>query len=197
MYQKAAGPNRHLLLVTAVVETCFSVDLLEKKLKDLFDYVPTLDELSALEQEGLWGDIILVDSEKDKKLSKLKQLIVTLVKGLSSNPAAMIKKIAGVVSDVHKQPMAKARCEETSHVCSNRGVQMLGQIKNGSCRPRAILFKVLADAVGLKSRLMVGFPDQGTSDCVDSYKHMSVVVILNSVELLVDLMRFPGHLIDH
>ncbi|KAK1404887.1 Mitogen activated protein kinase kinase [Heracleum sosnowskyi] len=167
----------------------------EKKLKDLFDYVPTLDELSALEQEGLWGDIILVDSEKDKKLSKLKQLIVTLVKGLSSNPAAMIKKIAGVVSDVHKQPMAKARCEETSHVCSNRGVQMLGQIKNGSCRPRAILFKVLADAVGLKSRLMVGFPDQGTSDCVDSYKHMSVVVILNSVELLVDLMRFPGQLI--
>ena len=32
---------------------------------------------------------------------------------------------------------------------------MLGQIKNGSCRSRAILFKVLADAVGLESRLIV------------------------------------------
>lgn len=50
---------------------------------------------------------------------------------------------------------AKAAFEETSHVSANRGVQMLGQIKNGSCRPRAILFKVLADAVGLESRLMV------------------------------------------
>ena len=36
-----------------------------------------------------------------------------------------------------------------------RGVQLLGQIKNGSCRPRAILFKVLADTVGLESKLMV------------------------------------------
>lgn len=69
----------------------------EKRLKDLFDYVPSLDELSALELEGLRADIILVDAEKDKKLSMLKQLIVTLVKGLSSNPAAMIKKIAGLV----------------------------------------------------------------------------------------------------
>lgn len=37
----------------------------------------------------------------------------------------------------------------------NRGLQLLGQIKQGSCRPRAILFKVLADTVGLESRLMV------------------------------------------
>lgn len=37
----------------------------------------------------------------------------------------------------------------------NRGLQLLGQIKHGSCRPRAILFKVLADTVGLESRLMV------------------------------------------
>ncbi|XP_017247476.1 serine/threonine-protein kinase EDR1-like isoform X2 [Daucus carota subsp. sativus] len=167
----------------------------EKKLKDLFDYVPPLDELSALEHEGLWCDIIFVDSEKDKKLSKLKQLIVTLVKGLSSNSPAMIKKIAGLVSDVHKRPTGKAACEEISHACSSRGVQMLGQIKNGSCRSRAILFKVLADAVGLESRLIVGFPNQGAPECVDSYKHMSVIVVQNSVEFLVDLMRFPGQLI--
>lgn len=50
---------------------------------------------------------------------------------------------------------AKSALDETSHMFENRGVQMLGQIKHGSCRPRAILFKVLADAVGLESRLMV------------------------------------------
>ncbi|KAL0443825.1 UNVERIFIED_CONTAM: Serine/threonine-protein kinase EDR1 [Sesamum latifolium] len=140
----------------------------DKKLKELYEDIPTLEELHALETEGLRADVILVDTEKDKKLSMLKQLIVALVKGLNTNHAAMIKKIAGL---------------------------MLGQIKHGSCRPRAILFKVLADTVGLESRLVVGLPMEGASECVDSYKHMSVLVVLNSVELLVDLMRFPGQLI--
>ncbi|KAJ1424612.1 Serine-threonine/tyrosine-protein kinase, catalytic domain [Sesbania bispinosa] len=104
-----------------------------------------------------------------------------------------------MVSDFYKRPNvespAKAALDETSHMFENRGVQMLGQIKHGSCRPRAILFKVLADTVGLESRLMVGLPNDGAVECVDSYKHMSVIVILNSVEMLVDLMRFPGQLL--
>ncbi|KAK3024750.1 hypothetical protein RJ639_043693 [Escallonia herrerae] len=105
-----------------------------------------------------------------------------------------------LVSDVYKRPNlelspAKAALEETYHASENRGVQMLGQIKNGSCRPRAILFKVLADTVGLESRLMVGLPSEGASECIDSYKHMSVIVVLNSTELLVDLMRFPGQML--
>ncbi|KAH9742869.1 protein kinase domain-containing protein [Citrus sinensis] len=171
----------------------------DKRLKELFDSIPTVDELHALGGEGHRADIILVDSKKDKKLSMLKQLIVALVKGLNSNPAAMIKKIAGLVADFYKRPSAespaKAALEETSHMFETRGVQLLGQIRHGSCRPRAILFKVLADTVGLESRLMVGLPNDGTMECVDSYKHMSVIVVLNSVELLVDLMRFPGQLI--
>lgn len=69
----------------------------EKRLKETFDDIPTLDELHALRGEGFKADIILVDAAKDKKLSMLKQLIVALVKGLNSNPAAMIKKIAGLV----------------------------------------------------------------------------------------------------
>uniref|UniRef100_A0A7C9AMD0 non-specific serine/threonine protein kinase n=1 Tax=Opuntia streptacantha TaxID=393608 RepID=A0A7C9AMD0_OPUST len=172
----------------------------DKKLKDMLDRLPTLEELSVLEAEGFRADIILVDAQRDKKLSMLKQLITALVKGLNSNPAAMIKKIAGLVSDLYKRPNAdfspvKAPLEDTSQSSMARGVQMLGQIKHGSCRPRAILFKVLADTVGLESKLVVGLPHDGTIECTDSYKHMSVMVVLNSVELLVDLMRFPGQLI--
>lgn len=70
----------------------------EKRLKELFEEIPTLEELHALELEGLRADIILVDAEKDKKLSMLKQLIIALVKGLNSGSGAMIKKIAGLVS---------------------------------------------------------------------------------------------------
>ncbi|CAH9109531.1 unnamed protein product [Cuscuta epithymum] len=174
----------------------------ERRIKELFEDIPTIDELHALEREGLRADIVLVDAEKDKKLCMLKQLTVALVKGLNSNPAAMVKKIAGLVADVHKRPNldlspAKSVLEEASHVSNNRGIQMLGQIKHGSCRPRAILFKVLADTVGLECRLIVGLPTNGASDFTDSYKHMSALVVVNSMELLVDLMRFPGQLIPH
>ncbi|KAK6117820.1 hypothetical protein DH2020_048447 [Rehmannia glutinosa] len=172
----------------------------DKKLKELYEDIPALEELHALELEGLRADVILVDADKDRKLSMLKQLIVALVKGLNTKTAAVIKKIAGLVSDFYKRPNSelspkKAAQEETSHLTENRGVQLLGQIRHGSCRPRAILFKVLADTVGLESRLVVGLPTEGASECVDSHKHMSVLVVLNSVELLVDLMRFPGQLI--
>ena len=43
--------------------------------------------------------------------------------------------------------------------------------------------------------LYQGFPNDGTAEFLDSYRHMSVMVVINSVELLVDLMRFPGQLL--
>lgn len=66
----------------------------------------------------------------------------------------------GQVSDLYKRPNmesspVRSPLEEASQCSIARGVQLLGQIKNGSCRPRAILFKVLADTVGLESKLMV------------------------------------------
>lgn len=81
----------------------------DKKIKETFDRLPSLDELSALEADGLRADIILVDAQRDKKLHMLKQLITALVKGLNSNPAAIIKKIAGLVSDLYKRPNLESR----------------------------------------------------------------------------------------
>ncbi|EEE55164.1 hypothetical protein OsJ_02979 [Oryza sativa Japonica Group] len=171
----------------------------DKKLKENFPTIPSLDDLQTLEADGLKADIIIVDVERDKKLFMLKQLSGALVKGLNSSPALVIKKIAGLVFDCFKSldpDVSPARSPtEDNHFFGNKGSQLLGQIKHGSCRPRAILFKVLADAVGLESKLVVGLPDDGGVGFVDSYKHMSVVVSLNSMELLVDLMRFPGQLI--
>ncbi|KAL0914795.1 hypothetical protein M5K25_015176 [Dendrobium thyrsiflorum] len=70
----------------------------DKKLKDLFDAIPTPGDLYAPGAEGLKADIILVDAEKDKKLFMLKHLSAALVKGLNNNPALLIKKIDGLVS---------------------------------------------------------------------------------------------------
>ncbi|XP_062218720.1 serine/threonine-protein kinase EDR1-like isoform X2 [Phragmites australis] len=172
----------------------------EKRLKECFDTIPSPDDLYSLGIEGFKAEIILVDLERDKKLSALKQLCTALVKGLNSNPAAVIKKVAGLVSDFYKRPNpqlspARTSSEELSHFIENRGVQFLGQIRHGSCRPRAILFKVLADSVGMDCKLLVGIPNEESHEYDDSSKHMSVVVMLKSVEFLVDLMRFPGQLV--
>lgn len=82
--------------------------LQDKKLKDRFDVIPSLDDLYALGADGLKADIVLVDTEKDKKLSMLKQLTAALVKGLNNNPALLIKKIAALVSFHH--PSALTCC---------------------------------------------------------------------------------------
>jgi len=66
-------------------------------LKQLFNNIPTLEDLHALGDEGLKADVILVDFQKDKKLFRQKQLITKLVSGLNSKPATIIKKIAGLV----------------------------------------------------------------------------------------------------
>ncbi|KAL6546502.1 hypothetical protein OROMI_022223 [Orobanche minor] len=172
----------------------------ERRFKELFDTIPSVDELQTMDAEGLRPNVILVDTRKDKKLSMLKQLAVTLVKGLDSNPAAMIKKIAGLVCDFFKTPKlepdyVKGALEEVSHALDNQGIHMLGHIKHGSCHSRAILFKVLADTVGLESMLMVGLPREGVMERTDTYKHISVIVVLNSVEFLIDLGRNPGKLL--
>ncbi|KAL6629406.1 hypothetical protein ACP70R_029171 [Stipagrostis hirtigluma subsp. patula] len=173
----------------------------EKKLKERFNTIPSPEDLYSLGIEGFKAEIILVDLERDKKLSALKQLCTALVKGLTSNPAAVIKKVAGLVSDFFKRPNpqlspARTSSEELSHFIENRGVQLLGQIRHGSCRPRALLFKLLADSVGIDCKLLVGIPNEESHEYDDdSSKHMSVVVMLKSVEFLVDLMRFPGQLV--
>ncbi|XP_062223631.1 probable serine/threonine-protein kinase SIS8 isoform X2 [Phragmites australis] len=172
----------------------------EKRFKEHFDTVPSPDDIYSLGIDGFKAEIILVDFERDKKLSALKQLCTALAKGLNSNPAAVIKKVAGLVSDFYKRPNpqlspARTSSEELSHFMENRGVQLLGQIRHGSCRPRAMLFKVLADSVGIDCKLLVGIPNEESHGYDDSAKHMSVVVMLKSVEFLVDLMRFPGQLV--
>lgn len=72
----------------------------DKKFRELFNTIPSPDELYSLGLEGSKADIILVDFDKDKKLSMLKQLSAAMVKGLHANPALVIKKIAGLVSSM-------------------------------------------------------------------------------------------------
>ncbi|EOA26721.1 hypothetical protein CARUB_v10022809mg [Capsella rubella] len=160
----------------------------------LSESIPTLEEIDALGEERLKADVICVNFEVDKQLTLIMEYYIRLVEGLHSEPVTVIKKTAGLVADVYKGRhlpiQARSRQSFKAH-----GFPLLGQIKHDSCRVRAILFKVLADAVGLETTLVVGFPSDLTSPAsVDSCYHMSVVVAVNDVEVLVDLKRCPGQL---
>ncbi|XP_047947838.1 probable serine/threonine-protein kinase SIS8 [Salvia hispanica] len=172
----------------------------ERRFTELFYSIPSIDELQALDADGLRPNVILVDARKDKKLSMLKQLAIKLVRGLNPNPAATIKKLAGLVCDFFKRPKlepghVRGALEEVSHALDNQGIHMLGHVKYGSCHSKAILFKVLADTVGLECMLMMGLHREGVIQRSDAYRDMSAIVVLNSVEFLVDLARNPGKLV--
>ncbi|CAA7055818.1 unnamed protein product [Microthlaspi erraticum] len=157
----------------------------EDRLK-LFKSIPTLDEIRALGDEGVKADVILVD--EDEKLKRLKKLITVTVENLKTAPE-FIKKISTLVVVFYNQPPLQTPAKTDDF-------PKLGKIKPGSCRDRAILFKVLADTVGLESKLVVGFPnDLESCASFDSCKHMSIVVTLNGEEMVVDLMRSTGRLI--
>ncbi|CAF1935595.1 unnamed protein product [Brassica napus] len=47
----------------------------DKRVKELYNRLPTPNELHALGEEGVRIEVILVDFQKDKKLAMLKQLI--------------------------------------------------------------------------------------------------------------------------
>lgn len=52
-------------------------------------------------------------------------------------------------------------------------VRLLGEVKQGLCRPRAILFKFLGDSVGLQSRLLMVFLQELCFNCCYFWKDQS------------------------
>ncbi|KAG2309510.1 hypothetical protein Bca52824_029258 [Brassica carinata] len=165
---------------------------------NLFKSIPTLEELHALGDEGLKADVIIVDLDKDKRIKRLKKLAIVEV---HSNPAKAIKIIGDLAVDFYKLAALRSPSITTESFESD-GFPLLGEISHASCHARAILFKVLADAVSIKSKLKLGCPsdqcchsDLNSYASVDSYNHMSVVVMLNTMEILVDLRSCPVKLI--
>ncbi|BFI43450.1 protein MpMAPKKK26 [Marchantia polymorpha subsp. ruderalis] len=173
-----------------------------KILKAKFMTIPTFEELKKIGVESSSSDVLLVDSNEDKVLARLKELAISAVKTVGTNPALVIKKIAELVADFYGGPISEAGLTKVPVDgilnADSSPVQLLGKIEVGLCRPRAILFKFLGDAVGLHSRLLMGLQLEAVPGssviCANPNKHLSNIVGLNGMELLVDVMRRPGNL---
>eukprot|EP00246_Nothoceros_aenigmaticus_P014262 TRINITY_DN532_c0_g1_i1.p1 TRINITY_DN532_c0_g1~~TRINITY_DN532_c0_g1_i1.p1 ORF type:complete len:751 (-),score=140.84 TRINITY_DN532_c0_g1_i1:1586-3838(-) len=165
--------------------------------------LPSFEEFQGLGADSPSSDVLLVDAKKDRVLAGLKELATELVKDLGPNVSLTTKKIAEVVADFYGGPVfeggnVKTHPEESLQAGSVGDVCLLGQIRKGYCRPRALLFKVLADHVGLPSRLLMGLQLESVPSssliCAIPNKHLSNVVTFNGVEFIIDVLRHPGHL---
>ncbi|XP_024544374.1 probable serine/threonine-protein kinase SIS8 isoform X2 [Selaginella moellendorffii] len=156
---------------------------------------PTLPSVAELRDAdcAIW-DVILVDPRRDKLLVRLKELCLEIVKEVDPNSADAIRRVAGMVADFYGGPLFETGYSK--EISSDAGVTLLSQVKIGLCRPRALLFKYLADAIGLKSRLLMGLQLDSVPStsliCSNPRRHLTNVVHLNGKELLVDVMRHPG-----
>ncbi|GMH17078.1 hypothetical protein Nepgr_018919 [Nepenthes gracilis] len=165
---------------------------------------PSLVDLQGTPvSEGISWEAVLVNRAADSNLLKLEQKAMILsVKARSESllyvGGELVQMLANLVSESMGGPVGdldnllRAWKSLNYSLRSTLGsmVLPLGSLTIGLARHRALLFKVLADSVGIPCRIVKGQQYFGSDDVA-----MNFVRIDNRREFIVDLMADPGMLI--
>ncbi|KAI9101600.1 hypothetical protein K1719_023844 [Acacia pycnantha] len=187
----------------------------DKILDGFYDFYGVLTELASARMpslidlqgtsisEGVTWEAVLVNRAADSNLLKLEQKALELASKLGSDVDVavsrnLVKKLAILVADYMGGPvsdpqhMTSAWQSLSYSLKSTLGsmVLPLGSLTIGLARHRALLFKVLADCVGVPCRLVKGQQYTGSDDVA-----MNFIRIGDEREYIVDLMADPGTLI--
>ncbi|KAK1291604.1 Serine/threonine-protein kinase CTR1 [Acorus calamus] len=145
--------------------------------------MPTLSALRAIDPMESSMEVILVDRSSDPFLRELEVKALALLDA-SGMTLDLVEGLAKLVSTCMGK---KVRIYRRSVVLP------IGSLSAGLCRHRAILFKTLADAIGLPCRIA-----QGCKFCTSTQPSSCLVKILDSKKLfreyVVDLIGEPGKL---
>ncbi|XXG55461.1 hypothetical protein AAC387_Pa03g3126 [Persea americana] len=166
--------------------------------------MPSLVDLQLIPvSSSVSWEAVLVNRAADADLLKLEER--ALVMAVESRSVSMgfkgndlVQKLAALVADYMGGPvgdpeqMLKAWRNLSNHLRASVGnmVLSLGQLRIGLARHRALLFKVLADSVGVPCQLVKGQLFTTSDDVA-----MNIVKIDDGREYIVDLMADPGTLI--
>ncbi|XP_058108185.1 probable serine/threonine-protein kinase SIS8 isoform X3 [Magnolia sinica] len=176
-------------------------------LADSTSEMPSLIDLQQIPvSDSISWEAVLVNRVADGDLSKLEQrALVMAVESRSGSTGFkgndLVQKLAALVADYMGGPvgdpekMLKAWRNLSNHLRASVGnmVLPLGQLKIGLARHRALLFKVLADSVGVPCQLVKGHQYTGSDDVA-----VNIIKINDDGrdrEYIVDLMAAPGTLI--
>lgn len=162
--------------------------------------LPTLMSLKEIEPSLSSMEVVLVDKRGDSRLKELEDKAQELYIA-SENTLVLVEKLGKLVSvymggtfpaeqgDLHQSwQLVSKRLKD----CQKCIVLPIGSLSTGLCRHRAILFKKLADYIGLPCRIA-----KGCKYCVSDHQSSCLVKIVDerqfSREYVVDLVGEPGN----
>ncbi|XP_061359501.1 probable serine/threonine-protein kinase SIS8 isoform X2 [Gastrolobium bilobum] len=166
--------------------------------------MPSLVDLQGTPtSDGVTWEAVLVNRAADSNLLKLEQKALELaVKSRKDSEVVgdinLVRKLAiqvadymgGSVEDPESMLRAWRSLSYSLKATLGSMVLPLGSLTIGLARHRALLFKVLADSLGIPCRLVKGLQYTGSDDVA-----MNFVKIDDGREYIVDLMAAPGILI--
>ncbi|KAL4196745.1 hypothetical protein AMTRI_Chr04g247750 [Amborella trichopoda] len=168
------------------------------------DKMPSLVDLQETPiSDNISWEAVLVNRAVDDDLVKLEER--ALVMAMESRSVSfgvigsdLVKKLAVLVTDYMGGSVKDPECMLKAWRVQNDGLRAmvgnmvlpLGRLRIGLARHRALLFKVLADGVGIPCLLVKGRQYTGADDGA-----MNIVKIDHEREYIVDLMGEPGTLI--
>ncbi|KQJ96788.1 serine/threonine-protein kinase EDR1 [Brachypodium distachyon] len=158
--------------------------------------IPSLAELQ-MSIGDLGYEVIVVDHKFDHALQEMKEVAECCLLGCP-DITVLVRRIAEVVAEHMGGPvidanemitrwLSKSIEQRTSHQTS---LLHIGSIKIGLSRHRALLFKILADSVGIPCKLVKGSHYTGVEDDA-----INIIKMDTKREFLVDVMAAPGTLI--
>ncbi|EER95467.1 serine/threonine-protein kinase EDR1 [Sorghum bicolor] len=145
-------------------------------------------------------EVIVVNRAIDSTLQEMEQVAQCILLDFPvANIALLVQRIAELVTDNMGGPVKDANdmltrwLEKSTELRTSLQTSLLpiGCIKIGLSRHRALLFKILADSVGIPCKLVKGSNYTGGDDD----DAINIIKMDNEREFLVDLMAAPGALI--
>ncbi|KAA3459733.1 serine/threonine-protein kinase EDR1 isoform X1 [Gossypium australe] len=166
--------------------------------------MPSLLDLQGTSvADNVSWEAVLVNRDSDANLLKLERKALEMTAKLKSESLAfvssnLVQKLAVLVSEYMGGPVVDPDCMSRAWRSLSYSLKStldcmvlpLGSLTIGLARHRALLFKVLADSVGIPCRLVKGQQYTGSDDVA-----MNFVKIDDGREYIVDLMADPGTLI--
>ncbi|CAO2834552.1 unnamed protein product [Amaranthus hypochondriacus] len=162
--------------------------------------IPSLMSLKSVSPHDTSMEVVIVDKHGDSRLRELQNKAQEL-SSTSQNTLVLVEQLGKLVSihmggnfpveqgDLHMRWRVVSKRLKELHKCI---VLPIGSLSSGLCRHRAILFKKLADYVGLPCRIA-----QGCKYCTADHQSSCLVIIEDDRKLpreyVVDLVCEPGN----
>ncbi|XP_008797028.1 serine/threonine-protein kinase EDR1-like [Phoenix dactylifera] len=163
----------------------------ERKMPSLVDLETSIGDLGF--------EVIIVNRAIDPALVELEQIAQCISLGCPvAETGILVQRISELVTDHMGGPVRDASdmlarwMEKSIELRTSQQTSLLpiGCIKVGLSRHRALLFKILADYVGIPCKLVKGSHYTGVDDDA-----VNIIMLGDGRDFLVDLMAAPGTLI--